>query len=162
MRRKDREINDPAKIREIIAKCDSMRIGFFDGNEVYIIPLNYGFEETDGSYTFYFHAAKEGRKISLIRECPDVGFELDTNHSLVEGDTACRYGFAYQSVIGNGVMSFVEEPKEKIRALCLLMRHQTGKDDWHFSEEAADTVCVFQMRVTKLSCKERVMPGRNA
>ena len=45
MRRKDREITDPGKIREIIAACDCCRLGFCDGGRAYIVPLDFGFVE---------------------------------------------------------------------------------------------------------------------
>ncbi|RAZ95235.1 pyridoxamine 5'-phosphate oxidase family protein, partial [Klebsiella oxytoca] len=61
MRRTDREVTDPVKIREIITSCDCCRLGFCDGERAYVVPLDFGFEERDGRYTFYFHGAKEGR-----------------------------------------------------------------------------------------------------
>lgn len=79
MRRKDREVTDPGKIREIIAACDCCRLGLCDNGRAYIVPLDFGFAEQDGHYTFYFHSAKEGRKIGLIREAGWAAFEMDTN-----------------------------------------------------------------------------------
>ena len=45
----------------IIVQMDAICIGFFDGDEVYIVPLSFGFEEKEGRYTFYMHGAKAGR-----------------------------------------------------------------------------------------------------
>ena len=59
MRRSDREITDADRITEIIEECKIMRIGFNDNEEVYIVPLNYGHEETDGKHYFYFHGQKQ-------------------------------------------------------------------------------------------------------
>ena len=67
MRRKDREVTDPVKIREIITACNCCRLGFRDGGRAYIVPMDFGFAETDGRWTFYFHSAKEGRKIDLLK-----------------------------------------------------------------------------------------------
>lgn len=36
---------------------------------------------------FYFHGAKEGKKVELTKEQNIVGFELDTKHELVENET---------------------------------------------------------------------------
>ena len=150
MRRKDREITDPAKIADIIRRCTCCRVGFYDGQEVYIVPLSFGYE--DG--TFYFHGAREGRKIDLIREHPEVGFELDTDYQLTEGDIACGYSARFQSVIGNGTMHLVEDPQEKIRGLTLLMNHNAGPREWHFDEHRLRAVAVFKLEVAKMSCKE--------
>ena len=57
MRRRDREVSDPAKIREIIAACHCCRLGFADGGKIYIVPLNFGYQEEDGQRTFFFHSA---------------------------------------------------------------------------------------------------------
>lgn len=157
MRRKDREITDPVQIREIIQHCTCCRIGFNDDGEVYIVPLNFGFEVKDNRYVFYFHGAKEGRKLELIRKTPYVGFEMDTEHavySLHNGNTACNYTARFQSIIGNGVVSMITETEEKMHGLTLLMEHNTRKAEWHFDEKMLEAVAVFKLEVTALSCKQ--------
>ena len=154
MRRKDREITDPAKIADILSRCTCCRIGFHDGGEVYIVPLNFGYEARENRYVFYFHGARAGRKIDLIQSNPHVGFEMDTEYALHEADAACGYSARFQSIVGNGVMSMVSEPEEKKRGLSLLMEHNTGKRDWSFDEKKLDAVAVFKLAVTNMSCKE--------
>lgn len=154
MRRKDREVTDPMKIKDIINRCTCCRIGFHDDGEVYIVPLSFGYAAKGDSYTFYFHGAAEGRKIDLIKKAPDVGFEMDTNYGLNEADFACGYSARFQSIIGNGVVSIVLEPEEKKRGISLLMEHYTGKSSWSFDEEMMNTVMIFKLEVTKMSCKE--------
>lgn len=154
MRRSDREVTDPARIADVISRCTCCRIGFCDDGEVYIVPLNFGHEIRDGRYVFYFHGAREGRKIDLIQKNPSVGFELDTNYALHEADAACGYSARFQSVIGNGVMSIVSEPEEKKRGLSLLMEHNAGRRDWAFDERKLGAVAVLKLEVTKLSCKD--------
>lgn len=56
MRRKDREVTDPAKIQDIMERCTCCRVGFNDDGEVYIVPLNFGYKISDDKYTLYFHA----------------------------------------------------------------------------------------------------------
>lgn len=154
MRRKDREVTDPVRIEDIISRCTCCRIGFCDDGEVYIVPLNFGYEIKDNIYTFYFHGAKEGRKMELIQKNPRVGFEMDTNYALTEGDIACGYSARFQSVVGNGVMSVVSDPEEKRRGLTLLMDHNAGKQEWTFAETALRAVAVLKLTVTGMSCKD--------
>ena len=157
MRRKDREVTDPIRIADIISRCACCRIGFCDNGEVYIVPLNFGYEIKDNDYTFYFHGAKEGKKIDLIHKNPTVGFEMDTDlavYSIEESEAACGYTARFQSVIGSGVVSIVSETEEKKLGLSLLMEHNTGKRDWVFHEKMVEAVTVFKLTVTKLSCKE--------
>lgn len=154
MRRKDREITDREKIDQIISSCHCCRLGFCDDGEVYIVPLNFGFSIKEGKRIFYFHGAKEGRKLDLIRQNNTVGFELDTNYHLNEAEAACGYSASFQSVIGTGKISFLHNREEKAAALRAIMLHYTETDEWDFSQASLDSVCVFQLEVEHLSCKE--------
>lgn len=156
MRRSEREVTDNEKINEIIKKCKICRIGFNDNGKVYIVPMNFGFEEKQGKKLFYFHSAKEGRKIDLIKASPYVGFEADTGYELIEGDTACSYSAAYQSVIGNGKITFMDSREDKARALNLIMESATGKNNWDFPPMALDKVCIFCLEIENISCKEHI------
>lgn len=156
MRRKDREVTDPGKINEIIRQCTVCRIGFHDGGRVYIVPLHFGFTEQDGKRVFYFHSAKQGRKVDLAKAALSVGFELDTNYAMLEADTACAFSARFQSVIGSGTISIVEDAGEKETALQEIMYHCTGKRDWSFQERMVDSICVLKLVVEELACKEHV------
>ena len=158
MRRKDREVLDEVKIDKFIRNCDCCRIGFYDkeNNEVYIVPLNFGYSHVDNKRVFYFHGAKEGRKIELISKTKKVSFEMDSNHELIIGKMACNYSERYQSVMGTGLISFVEDKDEKIAALNEIMFQSTGKKDWEFPEPMLNAVAVFKIEVTSLSCKEHL------
>ena len=157
MRRKDREVTDFTKIENIISRCTCCRIGFYDDGEVYIVPLNFGYETKDDTYVFYFHGAKEGRKIDLIHKSPKVGFEMDTDFAIYthdETNIACNYTARFQSVVGSGIMSIVSETEEKKLGLSLLMEHNAGKQEWIFDEKMIHAVTVFKLEVTKMSCNE--------
>lgn len=156
MRRKDREITDFAKIQQIISDCNCCRIGFNDNGNVYIVPLNFGYLFENEKHIFYFHSAKDGRKIELIKQNPYVGFELDTNYKLNTADIACAYSARFQSIIGDGEISFIENSDEKIKGLTEIMKHNTEKIEWTFSEEILKEVCVFKLIVKNLSCKEHL------
>ena len=154
MRRTDREITDREKINKIIEACHCCRLGFCDEGKVYIVSLNFGYEDEGSRRVFYFHGAMEGRKIDLIQRTHCAGFELDTNYQLQEADMACGYSAKYQSVIGTGRVDLIEDPEAKKQALLCIMRHQSGREDWTFSEASLDKVAVFQLEVEEISCKE--------
>ena len=154
MRRADREVTNPEQIAAIVAACDIVEVAYADAEGLTIVPLNFGYAEENGKRVFYFHSAKSGRKLDLIAGTPSVGFELDVNYALVEGEEACRHTARFQSVIGTGRVSFVEEASQKEAALQALMLHNTGKDGWTFSGAMLDSVRVFKLEVETLSCKE--------
>lgn len=154
MRRQDREVTDSQLIEDIISRCYCCRLGFYDSGEIYIVPLGYGYEKKDDAYIFYFHGAKEGRKIDLIQKSPNVGFEMDTHYALHHADTACEHSAQFQSIIGNGVVSIVTDNEEKKHGLSLYMAHNTGKSDWAFDEKMLNFVTVFKLVVSKMTCKD--------
>ncbi len=155
MRRNDRAVTDPARIREIIAACTCCRLGLCDGGRAYIVPLNFGFVERDGRYTFYFHGAEEGRKIDLIRRTGWAAFEMDRGHELIEVPSGCGCSARYQCVMGGGPVTLVEDREEKTAGLRALMRHDTGRDGWEFDGAVVDRTRVIRLEAEELTCKER-------
>ncbi len=156
MRRSDRAVTDPQKIDTVIQSCDCCRLAFATDGAPYIVPLNFGFAWENDMRVFYFHSATEGRKLELLRENPVVGFELDANHRLNEGDTGCQYSYRFQSVIGTGRAALVEDAEGKRQALTLLLAHYTGRSSWTFPDAALEQVAVWRMEVLTLSCKEHL------
>lgn len=161
MRRQEREVREVEKIEEIIDRCKVCRIGFSDRGEVYIVPVNFGYCLQSGTWVFYIHGAKKGRKQRLFRQKPMVGFEMDCNHELVCGDTACAYSFQYASVVGTGAGQIVEGMEEKILGLRSIMKHQTGQS-FEITREMAKGVEVFKITAEKISCKQSLpkSPGK--
>lgn len=158
MRRKDREVTEPAELLKIIRQCKVCRLAMQDGQGLYILPLNFGYEWNDDGLTLYFHSAKEGRKIDILSQSPAVAFEMDCGHQLIADDIACRNGYAYKSIIGNGNACIVEDVDEKIKGLSLIMLHQTGKE-WEMTAQAAGSVAVFKVTATGFTGKIRPMPN---
>lgn len=154
MRRREREVTDAGKIDAIIRSCDCCRLGFVDGEEAYIVPVNFVMAEEDGRRVLYLHGAKEGRKAALIREKGRCSFEMDTKHELLTADTACGHSYFYQSVMGRGSIAFVEEPEKKAAALNLIMGRYSGRSDWTFPQEMLERTGLIRVEIEELSCKE--------
>lgn len=154
MRRKEREIIDQEKIDAVIRDCDCCRLGLADGISPYIVPLNFGYERREGKAVFYFHTAREGRKIDLIEKNGYAGFELDTHHKVNTHETACGHSFRFQSVIGAGKVSIVSDRQERLWALELIMRRHTGQKDWKFDEKAVGAVSIIRLDVEEMTGKE--------
>lgn len=156
MRRKDRQVTDFNKIVDIIDRCDCCRVGFYDeeAKQVYIVPLNFGYTVEEEKVTFYFHGAHEGRKIDLIKTAPNVGFEMDTNYKVNEAEVAAEYSARFQSIIGNGKISLIEDLEEKKCGLDILMKHVSGRDGWEYPAEMLKNMSVMKLEVEELACKE--------
>jgi nitroimidazol reductase NimA-like FMN-containing flavoprotein (pyridoxamine 5'-phosphate oxidase superfamily) len=156
IRRKDREISGIEEQLAVIKKYKVCRLGMSEDRRPYIVPLNYGYEYTDQGLVLYFHSAHEGRKMDILKKNPQVCFEIDGEHALIAGEAACEYGYAYESLIGFGVVEFLAGDGEKARGLNCLMRHQTGMDrDFVFDEGHLRGVEVYALKVRALSGKRR-------
>lgn len=156
MRRKDREITEPAEILALIDKCKVCRLGLSENDQPYIVPLNFGYTFEGQVLTLFFHSAHEGKKIGLMRQNRRACFEIDCDHQLIETETACGHGFLFSSVIGFGTVSFINEAAEKTRALNILMKHQTGKDiPYRYTEAELNAVCVYKMDVDSFTGKRK-------
>jgi hypothetical protein len=160
MRRKDREVNDINGIEEIVKSCKTCHVAMVDDGMPYVIPLSFGYEINDDVLTLYFHSAKEGRKIDILQKNNSVCFEMcNEGEAIYAKETPCNSGYYYSSVIGNGKVEFITDMNEKIKALTLLMKHQTGADV-AFNEEQADTVCVYKIASNDFSGKKKPRPVR--
>ena len=158
MRRKDREIQGIEDKVKIIEKCKYLRLGLSENNNPYIVPLNYGYSYENEKLTLYFHCAKEGKKIEIMRNNKKACFEIDCDTKLVEVEKACDYGYEYKSIIGFGEIVFLETNSEKSEGLNKIMKHQTEKDtEWTFDENELNSVLVFKLDVNEFTGKERVL-----
>lgn len=153
MRRKDREIKDFAKMMEILETCDCCRLGLTDDDGAYIVPMNFGYEESDDNLVLYFHCAKEGRKIGLIKKQGKASFEMDSKHELASGERACDFSYMYQCVMGKGRIEILNDNDAKIHGLQKIMRHYSEREDWEFRREMTEAVTVLKLTVTEWSCK---------
>ena len=72
MRRQDREVLQPEQIDAIIESCDCLRLGLNAEDGAYIVPLNFAYVPGKPA-KFYFHSAKEGRKVDMIGQGAKAG-----------------------------------------------------------------------------------------
>lgn len=95
MRRRDREVTDLTEIKAIVEKNMILHLGLFDEEFPYVIPLHYGYEyreETD-QFIFYTHGARQGHKIDLIHQNPNVCVQIEGEVVPdYDYDVPCKYG----------------------------------------------------------------------
>ena len=130
MRRKERQINNQTEINEILENNNICRIALLDNNVPYIVPMNYGYSNNK----IYLHTANAGKKINIIKKNNQVCFEITDSIEIIRSEKACDFGTKFRSVIGYGKIKFIKEENEKQKALQIIMKQQTKKIDWQFSE----------------------------
>ena len=85
MRRKDKEIKDKDQIEQIVQDARVCHLALADNGQPYVVPLNFGYREK----TVYFHSARQGRKIDMLRANPRVCLEFSSLLELVQGEKSC-------------------------------------------------------------------------
>jgi|GEM_PF-37119 len=155
MRRSDREVKDFEDAVGIIKKCDVCRLALWDEEYPYILPLNFGVQVSNGNITLYFHGAVDGKKLDLIRKNNKASFEMDCSHNLITDVTAGYCTMEYESVIGNGTISFVEGD-DKIKALDILMDNYPAEPGFKYNPAAIPRTAVYKLEVSGFTAKRKM------
>lgn len=113
MRRKEREITDRKEIDGIIHTGKMMHLALSDNNLPFLVPVFYAYDGT----SLYFHSAKAGTKIDIMKKNNNVCFEISIDNGVVESDMACDFEAKHRTVIGFGKAIFVEDEDQKIAVL---------------------------------------------
>jgi uncharacterized protein len=153
MRRKEREISDPAIIDDIIRSAEICRVAFADNNIPYIIAMNFGFSGGDKP-SLYFHCAPSGRKLEMMKKNDYVCFQLDTDHLLIRGDKACDWGMKYRSIVGYGRLSVVENNEERRKGLDLIMDHYGGLGKYDYEPGLFSRTTLLRLDIKEISAKQ--------
>ncbi len=148
MRRKDKQITDEDKIIEIIKANNVLRLGLANNNIPYIVPMNYGYKDN----TFYLHCAKEGRKLDMLRQNPNVCFEIDQNHQLIEAEVPCKFSMKYQSIIGYAEAEIIDDYDGMSEAFKVIMSNFTNKE-FDFPDMMLKNILIIKLKVKDLTAK---------
>ena len=152
MRREDRQITDPVRIADIMARAKVLRLALNTDTVPYILPVNFGMDP-DGM-TLYIHGAMTGTKYDLIARDNRASFEADLEGGIqLDGDHQ-ECSFRYASVIGWGYLEEVTEDGEKRHALSRIMAQ------YHAENFAYDDGPLPRTRIFRLRVRERTAKGR--
>jgi len=157
--KREREVTDLQEILGILDKSLVVHVAMVDGDEPYLVPMNYGYTMEAGKLTLYLHGAIKGRKIDVLRVNPKVFFSMECDVESFDGPVACRYGMVYSSLMGAGKAEILEDVEEKKAGLSILMKTQTGKD-FVFDDRMVSVVHVIRIDVDYYTAKKRPAPQR--
>ncbi len=149
MRRTDREITDRTVIDTILRSNTVCHLAMVDDGLPYVVPMTYAY---DGN-CLYFHSAKEGRKVDVLRRTARVCFSIYDGFQPAGADKVCRKATRYRSVIGTGRASILDAPEEKLAALDLLMEQVYGPGSRAYVLEQVDGLVIIKVEIHSLSGK---------
>lgn len=150
MRRKEKEIADTAGIEAVLMKARICRLGLIDGDVAYIVPLNFGYRDR----SLYFHTAREGKKIDLLRKRGRVSFEVEADVEIIESKAACGWGTRFRCVMGTGRAEILEDGADREAGLRVLMDHHSPGTEWDFQDASLDKVAVIRLTIEEMSGKK--------
>jgi len=153
MRKKEREIEDPNELAEILGKGRYATIAMCRENEPYIVTLNYGYDKA--AHALYFHSALEGLKLDVIGQNPSVCGTVVQDRGYIHGECA----HAYRSVVFWGEMRVVDDITEKKHGMEILLDHLEDDPDpirrKHLKETSAyDRVGVLRLDIQQMTGKQ--------
>jgi len=142
LRRTDKAITDPSAVKSILHEAEFITIALSMNDEPYLATLSHGFDEEKNC--IYFHCAKEGRKVDILKENPRVW-----GQALVDGGYQQGYcDHLYRTAQFHGKVCFVNDVSEKKHALEVMIRHL---------DDNPEAVIAKQTTVSSL---DRVLVGR--
>ncbi len=115
VRRKDREITDPAEMRQVLKTTKYVTVALCKDNEPYLISLSHGYDEEKNC--LYFHCAPEGKKLVYAKANNRVWGQAVLDFGVTD---ECDY--AYTSVQFSGTMVLIEDLAEKQHGMEVLVR----------------------------------------
>ncbi len=155
MRRADRA-QDRDFCLSVIDRCTHGVAALTTGEDTpYCLPLSF----VRVGNSLYFHCAREGRKVELLKRCPricitfvaqdDPNFEVPNNYTTY-----------FQSAVVIGRASEVTEPEEKaeaLRALCRkLTPHDLGEGLEKAIEKSLSVTAVWRVSMDQVTGKAKL------
>ncbi len=151
MRRADREITDISEINRILNEASVCRLALFDGDYPYIIPMCFGYTIDGGQLVLYFHCAAQGHKIDLIKANNNAAFEIDKLERIIEGEIACDFSAAFESLTGRGEIEIINGI-EKLTGLNHIMKKYSDTEH-KYNEQSLNSVVVLKLTAEDFCCK---------
>jgi len=94
---------------------------------------------------------------TIVRENPRVSFCVVPEWKIIEGPRPCDWTTHYRSVIGSGIVSFVEDETEKRKALTTFAETFV-QGDFELPKPMLDRVLVWKIKVDDITGKQNPSP----
>lgn len=151
MLRKERQMSEE-DARKFLANGRVGRMAVSDGDQPYIVPLLYYFDE--GRNEILAHCAKKGRKTQAISSNNKVCFEVDEMEKVISVAVPCEFDLAYTSVMVEGRAVLMTDDKDKAYALNRIFRKYAPDHGGTISPEMAKGTLAIRISIDSLVGKQ--------
>ncbi len=149
MRRKEREITGREEIDAVIRSAKVMHLALADNNIPFLVPVFYAYD----GMALYFHSARMGTKIEIMKRNNNVCFEISVDHGVIESDMACNFEAKHRTVIGFGKATFVEDEVEKIKVLDMIVAQFSDKK-FEYPKTNLNSAAVIRIDIESIKGKK--------
>jgi nitroimidazol reductase NimA-like FMN-containing flavoprotein (pyridoxamine 5'-phosphate oxidase superfamily) len=118
LRRKEKEIKNKDEIIEILKNTKYLTIAMCEDNIPYLVTLTHGYDSKKN--VIYFHCAKEGKKIDILRKNNIVWGQAIIDNGYVHG----KCDHLYATTQFKGTVTFIDDIDEKKHALQTMIKQQ--------------------------------------
>lgn len=115
IRRKEKAIENKEEMIAILESSKYITIAMCQDDVPYLVTLSYGYDREGDC--IYFHCAREGKKVDILTNNNIVWGQAIMDHGYAEG--ACDH--LYATTQFKGTVTFIEDAKEKERALRIMI-----------------------------------------
>ncbi len=154
LRRQDKALSDEAEMERILGSARYITLAMCAEGEPYLVVLNHGYDPAQRR--IYFHCAREGRKIDILRANPRVWGVAFEDLGYLDG----KCDHAYRSVMFGGKARFAENEDEKRTALEVMIRQQESDPEKVITEQLAPesirNITIGVVEIEETSGKEAV------
>ena len=154
MRRKDREVTDRALISGMLDMAEILHIAVKNEPFPYIVPVNFGYEWCGDELVFYFHSAKTGMKLSLLRADPRVAVNAAEFVSYAEKPYRGHL-HDYRSVTAFGAAEELSPDSD-----VFLHAHEKLLEHNHRTMQPEDGPVMGQISLWQIRCKAEDVAGK--
>lgn len=153
MRRKDREVTDPAIVEKILQAGSVCHLAMARNNMPYVVPLNYGYIWEDGRLVLLFHSANAGKKLDILEENPHVFFSISIGHELIAGERPCDTSMRFSCLMGQGEAEILRDPGQIRETMELFMKSFPAPPVMEWRDSLFSHMACIRVMVAEWSCK---------
>jgi len=153
-------ISDRSVIKEMLDDVEYGTLALCSNNKPYSLPLNF----VELNNEIFFHGAKKGKKIDLIKDNSNASFSVVESISLLpsyfssDKGNACPATQLYKSLIIEGNIQIVDDYDEKAQALQALMEKLQKEGQYiplndAMYKKAINATALFKLLASETTCK---------
>ena len=133
IRRKEKEIVDKKELLHILRTAKYVTLAMSHEDNPYLVTLSHGYDIDKDC--IYFHCAKEGKKIDILKKNNKIWGQALLDHGYVDG--SCDH--LYVTVQFKGTVEMIDDVEDKKHALTVMINQQERDPEAVIKEQITES-----------------------